>query len=72
MSHPKAAQAVLDIVGEPGFLDHVGALSERFADAFDALPFELRERCVLSGGVKLFSCPGERPESGASETSSKQ
>ena len=44
-----AAQAVLDIVGEPGFLDHVGALSERFADAFDALPFELRRRGLFMG-----------------------
>ncbi|RLB45937.1 MAG: aspartate aminotransferase family protein [Deltaproteobacteria bacterium] len=44
-----AAQAVLDIVGEPGFLDHVEALSERFADAFDPLPFELRRRGLFMG-----------------------
>ncbi len=44
-----AAQAVLDIVGEPGFLGHVEALSERFADAFDPLPFELRRRGLFMG-----------------------
>ncbi len=44
-----AAQAVLDIVGEPDFLDHVRALSERFAEAFDSLPFELRRRGLFMG-----------------------
>jgi acetylornithine/succinyldiaminopimelate/putrescine aminotransferase len=44
-----AAQAVLDIVGEPGFLGHVEALSERFADALDPLPFELRRRGLFMG-----------------------
>ena len=44
-----AAQAVLDIVGEPGFLDHVDALSERFANAFASLPFELRRRGLFMG-----------------------
>jgi acetylornithine/succinyldiaminopimelate/putrescine aminotransferase len=44
-----AAQAVLDIVGEPGFLERVGMLSERFAEAFDPLPFELRRRGLFMG-----------------------
>ena len=44
-----AAQAVLDIVGEPGFLGHVQTLSERFAEAFAPLPFELRQRGLFMG-----------------------
>jgi len=44
-----AAQCVLDIVGEPGFLDRVSALSERFAEAFEPLPFELRRRGLFMG-----------------------
>jgi len=44
-----AAQAVLDIVGEPEFLDRVVAMSERFAEAFDPLPFELRRRGLFMG-----------------------
>jgi acetylornithine/succinyldiaminopimelate/putrescine aminotransferase len=44
-----AAQAVLDVVGEPGFLEHVEALSERFAEAFEPLPFELRRRGLFMG-----------------------
>ena len=44
-----AAQSVLDIVGEPGFLDHVTALSERFAEGFAPLPFELRRRGLFMG-----------------------
>jgi len=44
-----AAQAVLDIVGEPGFLDHVEALSERFRETFEPLPFELRRRGLFMG-----------------------
>ena len=44
-----AAQAVLDIVGEQGFLEHVGALSDRFAAAFEPLPFELRRRGLFMG-----------------------
>jgi len=39
-----AALTVLDIVGEPGFLERVRTLSERFGRAFDPLPFELRRR----------------------------
>ena len=44
-----AAQAVLDIVGEPGFLDRVAALSRRFEEAFAPLPFELRRRGLFMG-----------------------
>jgi acetylornithine/succinyldiaminopimelate/putrescine aminotransferase len=44
-----AAQAVLDVIGEPGFLDRVGALSERFEEAFAPLPFELRRRGLFMG-----------------------
>jgi len=44
-----AAQVVLDIVGEPGFLQHVEALSDRFAEAFEPLPFELRRRGLFMG-----------------------
>ncbi len=44
-----AAQAVLDIVGEPGFLERVETLSERFAGAFEPLPFELRRRGLFMG-----------------------
>jgi putrescine aminotransferase len=44
-----AAGAVLDIVGEPGFLDRVAALSERFEEAFAPLPFELRRRGLFMG-----------------------
>ncbi|MBT8470051.1 MAG: aminotransferase class III-fold pyridoxal phosphate-dependent enzyme, partial [Deltaproteobacteria bacterium] len=56
-----AAQAVLDIVGEPGFLEHVSALSERFAEAFDSLPFELRRRGLFMG----LRFPGEMDALGA-------
>jgi acetylornithine/succinyldiaminopimelate/putrescine aminotransferase len=44
-----AAQAVLDVVGEPGFLERVGLLSERFSEAFAPLPFELRRRGLFMG-----------------------
>ncbi|MGB8330297.1 MAG: aminotransferase class III-fold pyridoxal phosphate-dependent enzyme [Polyangiales bacterium] len=44
-----AAQAVLDIIEEPGFLERVAALSERFAKSFDRLPFELRRRGLFMG-----------------------
>lgn len=46
-----AAGAVLDIVGEPGFLARVEALSERFAEAFAPLPLELRRRGLFMGLV---------------------
>jgi acetylornithine/succinyldiaminopimelate/putrescine aminotransferase len=38
---------VLDIVEEPGFLDRVQAISDRLADAFEPLPFELRRRGLM-------------------------
>lgn len=44
-----AAQAVLDVVGQPGFLERVSALSERFEEAFAPLPFELRRRGLFMG-----------------------
>ncbi len=44
-----AALTVLDIVGEPGFLERVQDLSDRFAAAFAALPFELRRRGLFMG-----------------------
>ncbi len=44
-----AAQAVLDCVDAPGFLQRVEALSQRFAVAFGPLPFELRRRGLFMG-----------------------
>ncbi len=44
-----AATAVLDIIEEPGFLDRVGALADRFAKAFADLPFTLRQRGLMMG-----------------------
>ena len=44
-----AARAVLDVVGEPGFLEHVNLLSERFASELAPLPFELRRRGLFMG-----------------------
>ncbi len=44
-----AARAVLDIVGEPGFFGRVESLSERFAEAFHSLPFEVRHRGLFMG-----------------------
>jgi acetylornithine/succinyldiaminopimelate/putrescine aminotransferase len=44
-----AALTVLDIVGEPGFLDRVQRLSDRFGHAFESLPFELRRRGLFMG-----------------------
>jgi putrescine aminotransferase len=61
-----AANAVLDVVGEAGFLERVSALSERFAAGLAGLPFELRRRglfmalafpsseAALSSLLKLF------------------
>jgi acetylornithine/succinyldiaminopimelate/putrescine aminotransferase len=43
-----AALAVLDIIEEPGFLDRVQAISDRVAEAFEALPFELRRRGLMA------------------------
>lgn len=45
----EAALCVLDVVGEPGFMERVSALSERFDRAFDPLPFELRRRGLFMG-----------------------
>jgi len=44
-----AALAVLDVTEEPGFLERVGAVSERFGSAFAGLPFELRRRGLMMG-----------------------
>jgi acetylornithine/succinyldiaminopimelate/putrescine aminotransferase len=44
-----AALTVLDILGEPGFLKRVQDLSDRFATAFEALPFQLRHRGLFMG-----------------------
>lgn len=44
-----AARAVLDIVGEEGFLERIEELAARFAEAFDPLPFELRQRGLFMG-----------------------
>ncbi len=51
-----AAQCVLDILEEPGFLQRVTELSDRFAAAFQGMPFELRRRGLMMG-LKL-SEPG--------------
>jgi len=44
-----AALKVLEIVGEPGFMERVTSMSERFARAFAPLPFELRRRGLFMG-----------------------
>ena len=44
-----AALAVLDVIEEPGFLDRVSELSERFARELAGLPFELRRRGLFMG-----------------------
>ncbi len=44
-----AAQAVLDILEEPGFFERVQALSDRFGRAFESLPFDLRRRGLFMG-----------------------
>lgn len=44
-----AANAVLDLVGAPGFLDRVAALSDRFGRELEGLPFELRRRGLFMG-----------------------
>ena len=45
----RAALAVLDIVEEPGFLDGVNALADRFAAALSDLPCTLRRRGLMMG-----------------------
>lgn len=47
-----AAIAVLDQLAEPGFLDHVRAMGERFERALAGMPFELR-RFGLTMGLKF-------------------
>jgi acetylornithine/succinyldiaminopimelate/putrescine aminotransferase len=44
-----AALEVLDTIAEPGFLERVRAVGERFGDAFAELPFELRRRGMTMG-----------------------
>ncbi len=44
-----AALTVLDIVEEPGFLEQVRALGERFAAGFAGLPFQVRRRGLFMG-----------------------
>jgi acetylornithine/succinyldiaminopimelate/putrescine aminotransferase len=43
------ALEVLDIVQEPGFLDRVNELSDRFRQDFDGLPCDLRQRGLMMG-----------------------
>jgi putrescine aminotransferase len=43
------ASAVCEIVGAPGFLDHVQGLAERFARGFADAPFGLRQRGLTMG-----------------------
>lgn len=45
----EAALAVLDIVGDPGFMEHVEELSERLGRAFEPLPFDVRRRGLFMG-----------------------
>ena len=45
------ASTVLDIVAAPGFLEHVKALAERFAAAFEGAPFQVRQRGLTMGLV---------------------
>jgi acetylornithine/succinyldiaminopimelate/putrescine aminotransferase len=44
-----AALAVLDITEAPGFLERVRAVSDRLAEAFAPLPFEVRRRGLMMG-----------------------
>jgi putrescine aminotransferase len=44
-----AALEVLDAIAEPGFLERVQAVGERFGEAFAELPFELRRRGMTMG-----------------------
>jgi acetylornithine/succinyldiaminopimelate/putrescine aminotransferase len=44
-----AALEVLDIVEEPGFLERVALLAQRFARGFEGLPFQLRQRGLMMG-----------------------
>ena len=44
-----AGLTVLDIVEEPGFLDRVNELSDRFAEGLKGLSFELRRKGLMMG-----------------------
>ena len=44
-----AALATLDVIEEPGFLDHVGEVGARFEEAFVGLPFDVRRRGLFMG-----------------------
>lgn len=44
-----AALEVLDIIEEPGFLERVQELAERFASELSGMPFELRQRGLFMG-----------------------
>ncbi len=44
-----AAAAVLDVIEAPGFLERVGAASDRLAAALDGGPFRLRRRGLFMG-----------------------
>lgn len=44
-----AGIAVLDIVAQPGFFDHVGAIGDRFEAGFAGMPFELRRLGMMMG-----------------------
>ncbi len=44
-----AANAVLELVGAPGFLERITDLSARFGQAFEPLPFQLRRRGLFMG-----------------------
>ena len=43
------ASAVCDVVGAPGFLDHVKAVAGRFTERFAGAPFGLRQRGLTMG-----------------------
>lgn len=44
-----AALAVLDVLEEPGFLERVRALGERFGEGFAGAPFEVRRKGLFMG-----------------------
>jgi putrescine aminotransferase len=43
------ATTVCDMLTEPGFLDHVRALAQRFTEGFAGAPFALRQRGLVMG-----------------------
>jgi acetylornithine/succinyldiaminopimelate/putrescine aminotransferase len=52
-----AASAVMEVISEPGFLDRVSQLGERFEAGFAGMPFQLRRR-GLTMGLKFDSDGG--------------